>query len=491
MGKMKKKEMPLWAQSGHSKPVSRREFLAAGLIPFAASALVPGALGLLTSQNAFAQANCSSGTGSALIPFITLNLAGGAGLSANWTPRQASGDLLLSYSKMGQGNNTGANALDLETEFGVPAFPRFGGNVMSQLLVGIRANCTPETLAGTSFIGVCVQSQDDSSRNRADASGLVFRAGLSGSYIPNLGTEATSTGIGAEAASIKPPAPLVVNNFGDIVNSIGYTRALQGTAATNGLTGEQQNKLAKLVSRLSNSQSRKLASINGVEHVKDLVECAGIKNSTLVGSGGAAVSPATNAALLTRWGTNAGSYVANGNSDAVVFSSMVYNALMGQAGTVNLQMGGYDYHNNTRTTGDQRDNAAGATIGRILDTARILGKSVFLYVTSDGSVVSNEAPVPGQGVWTSDRGDAGSSLIFMYRPPSEGGRIATTGFQIGNYTNGQVADSTTPVGGSPEIAAQAVFANYLKMCGRSELFSKVIPRGTLDSAALAKVIKVA
>jgi hypothetical protein len=167
---------------------------------------------------------------------------------------------------------------------------------------------------------------------------------------------------------------------------------------------------------------------------------------------------------------------------------MVYNALLGQSGTVNLQMGGFDYHNNTRNTGDQRDQAAGANIGRILDTARILGKKVFLYVTSDGSVVSDENAVPGQGTWTSDRGDAGLAMIFIYDPA---GRPATSGYQIGNFTNGQVADPSTPVGASPDLAAQAVFANYLQLNKRMDLFDRIVPRGALDAAALAKVVKVA
>jgi hypothetical protein len=488
MGKLNRKEMPMWAKTGHKKPVTRREFLAAGLIPFAAQALVPGALGLLLPSPAQAAPNCSADGGS-LVPFITLNLEGGAGLAANYAPRDAGMNPLTSYTKVGLGDNTGGNVLEFETEFGVPGFPKFQGNVLSRMLVGIRNNCDAATLANTAFMAVCVQSQDDSSRNKFDASGMVFRAGLAGSYIPNLGTQSTPTGVSQDAASLRPPAPLVVNSFNDIANSIGYTRALSsGNNNTAGLTGPQQNKLARLVASLSTSQAQKLNQISTVAHVKDLVECAGIKNSALVGNGSSAVSPASNQALLTRWGLNANSFTGNASSQAVVFSSMVYNALLGQSGTVNLQMGGYDYHDNTRNNGNNKDEQAGNNIGRILDSARILGKKVFLYVTSDGATVSDENPVPGQGVWRSDRGDAGLAFIFIYDPA---GRPATSGYQIGNFTNGQVADNTTPVGASPELAAQAVFANYLKLNKRMDLFDRIIPRGALDAAALAKVVKVA
>ena len=128
---------------------------------------MPGALGLLTPSVAGA-ANCVA-SATSLAPFITLNLSGGAGLSGNYVPRDANMQPLSSYSKLGLGNNTGANALSFESEFGVPGFASFNGNIVSQLLVQLRANCDVATLANTAFVAVCVQSQDDTSANRFDA----------------------------------------------------------------------------------------------------------------------------------------------------------------------------------------------------------------------------------------------------------------------------------------------------------------------------------
>lgn len=476
MGKVTKKEMPIWAKLGHSKPVTRREFLGYGMIPFAASAMVPGALGLLTSVDAYA-ADCAAASATQLVPFITLNLSGGASLSSNYLPRTAAGALLPSYTKMGMGNNTGANALTTTTEFGVNSFSTPNGQAIGQLVAGIRANADAATLANTAFIAVCVQSQDDTSNNKFDASGLIFKGGLVGSLIPNLGRQSSATGLNQQASLITPPPPLIVRSFTDIQNSIGYTRAL----ATS-LSVAQRGKLANLVGNLSTSQARKLAAVNSMSGVQNLVECAGIKNVEL--AAGAAVDPLANAAISARWGINAGTAA---NNQARVFASMVYNGLLGQAGTVNLEIGGYDYHDGTRTNGDTKDREAGQNIGRILDTARILGKKVMVYVTSDGSVVSNEDAAPG-AIWTSDRGGAGLAMIFLYDPA---GRPATSGFQIGDYTTGQVANDRTPVGNSPELAAQAVFANWAKFNGNMALFTKVVPNGTLSGAVLDSVVKVA
>ncbi len=476
MGKVKKKEIPIWAQLGHRKPVTRREFLGYGMIPFAASALFPGALSLFSPSAAAVECADSAGSGSSLVPFITLNLAGGAGLSANFLPRDAGGNLLPSYTKMGMGNNSGANALTLETEFGVQSWATPNGNAIGQLLAGIRAQSDPATLANSAVIAVCVQSQDDTGNNKFDASGLVFKAGLVGSLLPNLGRRASATGLNQQAALIAPPPPLVVRSFADIQNSIGYTRAL-----AQGLNATQRQKLVKLVGDLSTSQAKKLTQVNNMAKFAELIECAGIKNVEI--ASGANLDPVANQQVAQRWGINANTAANNENR---VFASMVYNGILGNAGTINLERGGYDYHDGSRTTGDNADRAAGQVIGRILDTARILGRKVMLYVTSDGSVVSSESAAPG-APWTSDRGGAGLALIFLYDPA---GRPATSGFQIGNYTTGQVANDRTPVGNSPEVAAQAVFANWAKFSGNMGLFTKVIPSGTLSGPILDSVIKV-
>lgn len=477
MGKVTKKEMPIWAKMGHRKPVTRREFLGYGMIPFAASALVPNALGLLTPTAAEAQEapNCATASGN-LAPFVTLNLAGGAGISANFVPFQANGQPLPSYTKMGLGNNTGANALTFQSEFGVA---QWAPN--SPMLAGIRATAQAATLANSAAVMVCVQSRDDSGENRFDASGMVFKAGLVGQRLPNLGRSNTPTGLNMQAAYIAPPPPLVVGSFTDITNSIGYTRAL----AANTITAAQRQKLTNLVKNLSGSQAKKFMQISSTAEVKDLVECAGIKNTELIAAGAGAVDPVTQAPNVAAvWGFDGATAANNENR---VFGSMVYNGLVGNAGTVNLNRGGYDYHDGTRTTGDQRDNQAGQVIGRILQTAAVLQRKVFIYLTSDGSVVSAENAAPG-AVWTSDRGGAGLAVMFMYDPA---GRPATTGAQVGAYNAGQSAEVTNPAGGDPAIAAQAVFANWVKFStGSMSLFEKVVLRGTLSGAVLDSVVKV-
>jgi hypothetical protein len=478
MGKVTKKEMPIWAKMGHAKPRTRREFLGYGMIPFAARALVPGALGLLTTPFSQANAsNCASGVDGS-VSLVTLNLAGGAGLSANYMPLDQGGSPLASYSKMG--NGSGANIPARISEFGNSHF-----STTSQFIVGVRSQASQAARDNTAFIAACVQSRDDSAENASDVSGMAFKSGLVGSLLPNLGTRSSPTGLSNKPSTLSPPPPLVVNNFASIANSIGYTAALR-----TGLSDSQRNRVAKLASSLTGSQARRLASINSAKHVTSLVECAGIKNTGLIAGGASAVDPlldpAVGAGIATLYGINAGS-----TGEARVFSAMVYNALMGNAGTINLERGGYDYHDGTRALGERLDREAGEAVGRMLQMAHLMQKPIFIYVTSDGSVVSTDSASPGSN-WISDRGNAGMFYMIMYRPS---GRPNVTAPQIGHYNMNQEAEESTPIGNSPETAAQAAFANYTRFAYGSDwesVFRRVIPRGgALDGAVLESVVKVA
>lgn len=472
-----KKEIPLWAKTGHRKPVTRRELLAHGIIPFAGTIFAPQMMNLLLSSTANAQAVKCPSVSTAFAPFINLNLAGGAAMAGNFVPMNSVGERIASYNKMGLGNNQ----VPIVSEFGGGTFAGAdaNGNLISKMLEGIRSAADADTISRTAFIGVCVRSRDDSNENQFNISGLVTKAGLVGTHLPNAGTRSSVTGDNNMPAVLLPPTPLVVRSFRDITNSLGYSSSI-GTQ----LNTAQKVKLADLVSKLSGSQSRKLASLSAASQVQQLVECAGIKNTELVEQGTTAVDPVRNATFAPIWNLNAGS---NQGGNDYVFGSMVYNSLMGNAGATGIEMGGYDYHDNSRNTGDTRDRAAGVTIGRILQSAKVLGKPVFLYVTSDGAVVSAESEARNSP-WTSDRGSAGAAFIFMYDPTR---RPVVSSNQIGSFTDGQAADDKFVTGNDAARAAQAVFANYLQFNKRLADFNRVVGRNALDASALNQVVKVA
>lgn len=486
MGKDKK--IPMWAKLNHPKPRTRREFLATGIIPFAAWAVGPSLTSLLASE-AFAQSTgVCAGNGSSFIPFITLNLSGGPSLASQLVVKNLDGGNLRSYSKLGLGAGPGIS-FNVEKEFGNVEFAgtAIGGNtqgLVSKFLTGLRtptqnAPLNP-ALAKTAFIWSAVSLNDDTASNQLDVTGLVIKMGLAGGKLPNLGSVDSRTGINQMPAMLPPPAPFRVGNVNDLTNALGYAASLSG------LSKNQKASLAKVISNMSSTQVRRIASTSGANAVSQMVECAGLRNVDLISTGGGDVNPlAVGGAVTTNltriWGIN------NANdrtSQNAIFASMVYNGIVGNASTVNLNMGGYDYHDNTRTTGDNRDLAAGQVVGKILATADYLQKPVFVYVCADGATVSSES-ITADSPWTSDRGIAGMQYILAYDPAK---RPSTSGFQIGGFNDGQAADGKFPTGNSAEMAAQAVFANYAAWNGRMDFLESYRILG--DASIRARAIKL-
>lgn len=469
----KTKKIPMWAMLGHSRPTTRREFLSTGIIPFAAWAVAPSLTTLLRSSQALGQTNsvCPTTTGAAYIPFITLNLSGGPSLASQLVVKNLSGGNINSYTKLGLGIGPGIS-FNVEKEFGTVEFSgtAIGGNtqgLVSKFLTGMRdprnQNTRSAALANTAFVWSAVSLADDTASNLLDVTGLVVKMGLSGSKLPNLGRSDTSTGIGQKSAVLPPPAPFIVGNVNDLSNALGYSSALQNFSPA------QKLSLAKTISKFTGSQVRAIASTSGAESFSKIVECAGVRNIDMIASGGGDVNPlalgnAVSTELARIWGINA----ADRTSQNAIFGSMVYNGLVGNASTINLNIGGYDYHDGTRTNGDGKDQAAGSVVGKILETAAYLKKPVFIYVCADGATVSSESTT-ADSVWMSDRGVAGMQYMLAYDPAK---RPITTGNQIGGFNDGQAADGKFPTGTSAELAAQAVFANYAALNGRIDFLEQ-------------------
>ena len=124
-------------------------------------------------------------------------------------------------------------------------------------------------------------------------------------------------------------------------------------------------------------------------------------------------------------------------------------------------------------------------IGRILESAKILGKKAFLVVTTDGSVVSAVSQ-SSNSAWMSDRGTAGAAYMMAFDPAV---KPTATGFQLGHYNTGQGADESFVTGSSPELAAAGIFANYLSYSGQISKLEGVLPR-VFSQEQLNQIIKI-
>lgn len=454
----------------HSRKMNRRDFLSSGIVPFAATMTLPSIINIMANAGvAEAQEALGCGTGNGkgeLPPLITINLAGGAAMSGNFAPKDSGNQPLISYSRLGHGGPSGQI---IDYPFGTDSSGFFSTSGMSLGMQNFTTNNTNfdllDTAPNTSFLALCLQSQNDTSTNPLNIEGMVNSAGKIGRILPNLGINRN------QAAVVTPQTALAVRDVDSITNALGTSGKLSE------LNSNQKSKVFELITKLSSNQGRTLSSFSGGLTLGKLVEEATGKNLSLAVNPNQGVDPAENAGFSALWD--------NSNRDRE-FSTIVYNVLKGNGATGNLSMGGYDYHQNDRATiTDVRDNQAGRVIGQVLKSAQIMGQKVCLLVTSDGAVGAPNGAVEGDN-FTSDYRAGGAAYMFLYDPLKKPELISP---QIGYFTENQAADDKNIAGQSVERGMASVFANYLAFGERLDLFSKVAS-SQLNAQEVLKVVKV-
>jgi hypothetical protein len=463
------------------KPMNRREFLASGAIPFVAYLTVPSFFSILAKSGvAHAEEICKVST-TKMIPVVTVNLSGGAGLTRNWIPLTEGRELLPKYHKIGLGLSS--NLVGQITKAFQNNAPFWSS---SGILAGINTSLVPgmasEAMMKAQFVGMCQQSQNDSDANKFDIQGLIAKAGMKGKILPNLGRFDNGIGVSNSSAFLMPPPPLIVGNVDNIANALGVANRL-GTLSLN-----QKSGLFKSITSLSEWQARKLASMTGGDALSSLLGQANIDNTALISNpAGLDLDPIVNTAFSQVWGLNANT--AKGSAD-YINASLVYNAINGNAGSIGIEMGGYDYHGDDLATTNAKDTAAGVVIGKILQSFHAMKSKGFIIVNSDGGVGAPASDIPGADP-TADRGDAGAVFMIAYDPTSSTQAVDSQLGHMKSNPEAEAADDTFLVGGSPEIGAAAVFANYLSFNGMADKFSNIAETSRVfDAADLDKILKI-
>lgn len=292
----------------HDKPLrTRREFLAAGLIQMTASVTLPS-LAAILAKSGHARAQeiiCTKGSNAALPPFITVNLAGGAGLSANFVPHDQGGQPLSTYSRLGLGATS-----SLPIEYGFSNSAPFAGNGISGFYAGLSGVAGLNTMRNSAFVAAPVRTRDDSDENKLNLEGMVAKAGRAGSILPHLGANRN------QFAMVPPPNPLNVSRFSSIEGAL----AIGGRLGAS-LDKTQQARLFKAIEDLTVTQSRGLASKSGGSELMNLVQCATKDNAALVGTDDPGVNPSADNAFLQVWGNP------NENDRMFTQAAIVYNVL--------------------------------------------------------------------------------------------------------------------------------------------------------------------
>ena len=467
----REKALSTYLNSGHGKPVTRRELLGSGVLGGLAILGLP-TLATLIGQSAEAALTAECKTlldpVGGMMPYMQVILGGGAALHQNTLVLDSKRQLLPSYSRLGLGLTSSFNTAN---EFGnVPLAVRNGvyaGHLMRTLI----ATAGPEAIRNTAMIKFCVSSLDDKP-NRDGILGLVNATGLRGTTLPNMTTGLT------KPAFVKPGPTQRVGSQSAIVSSLSPQGALK-TAMND---SSRRDALLKLVNQLSAGQREKLASSSSGRDLGKYVECATGKNMDLAAADSSQLDPRTNASVSSIWNLSASS---TDSSEDLVRASVTSAVLKGLAGGGALARGGYDYHGSERADQNAADAEGGILIGRILKTAHALGKPLFLHITSDGSVEGGGDD--GMGRQGADAGSRGSGFILVYDPK---GRVQTTDIQIGHFNTSQAVDNAFLSGWNVERCALAVFANYLQLHKKIGLLNQLAP-DVFSTADLNKILKVA
>ncbi len=473
----------------HPRPRTRREFLGQGFIAGLGMVASPSLFGLLRkSGNAHAQACSLTAGGSGRIPFICMDLAGGANMVGGNVLGGGPGGHLTFLSDQGYERQGGLPAASnpnqdptvIDTTFGLP----FHND--SPFLLGMLSKTTQPTRDGTNGILFCARSLNDTQNNMHNPMYGIAATGSSGGLLTLIGTEPTDSG----GNSINPamwfnPAirPTKIDRPSDATGLVDTGRLVQM------LDTEGADAVMAAVERLSDAKVDKM-EITEELIVTDLVRCAYEQSTDLVSIYGdpTSLDPRLDPFIAT--GATP-IFDANelGQSKFQKTSAVMKLVIDGHAGAGTIEFGGYDYHNGTRATGERRDFEAGQAMGACLEYAQLTGRELCLYVFTDGALdsngqIDNDPDGRGKGIWQGDNSSVSGAFMLVYSPTARP-VVDPAKQQIGHYRpDGSAETGATEISNSPESLAEAVVANYLALHGEGDAeLDAAIPNHRIGSAA--------
>ena len=512
----------------HPRPVTRRELLSAGFLGASGLVMAPAWLAALLKpgtaraqqipldsdiQALLAQNQCNVTQGAGLIPFICFDLAGGANLVGSEVivgvkGGQANFLSTAGYGKMGvPGNMVPSSAANVSNALGLL------WHSDGAILRGILSKVSAATAAGTNGAVFPALSENDTDINPHNPMYGIAKVGANGSLLTLVGTEPTVSG----GNSMAPPnlggvmidpalQPSTIDQPSDAIAlvSSGGANATSLSVAVQ----ESQERISSGTSLYNPSASDPAASFSGaltepntgtstpgVQLYTDPASDAQLKNQVRCGY----VKAASNSAqfgnpsdLDPRQDANIVGPIFQAtdfnDNDVAMTATVMKLVLNGFAGAGTISLGGFDYHDNTRATGEMRNFQAGQMIGAVLEYAARLGKPVMIYVFSDGSLTSSsmvDSTPAGRNklAWQGDSSAVDSTFFLAYSPkgrPQPVGGAASQ--QIGYFSSdGSVVSTSSPGANSVVQLVEMVVLNYMALQGVEGQFSTLFPQQGLGS----------
>jgi hypothetical protein len=463
---------------GHKKPVTRRDFLAQGFLSGAAMITLPSWLSTLAAPPAAAQAvTCGLTAGSGRIPFMCFDLAGGANIC---------GSNVLAGGPLGQ-----LDLLDQDgyIKLGLPASmtPDLPGQVNSELglafhsdsafLRGILSKTSVTTRANINGALICARSDNDTGNNPHNPTYGIARAGADGDLVTLIGTDASESGGNSLAPmSMIDPAvrPTRISNGGDAVGLVDTGKLVQllsQSDAASVMTASQQLSQLKL-DRLAEDPA-----------LLNQIRCGYVESADLVATYGdpTLLDPNNDIEITGDDLTSIYTAADLGESTHRKTAAVMKLVVNGFAGAGTVELGGYDYHDGSRATGEVRDFRAGQAMGAALEYAARRGQQLMLYVFSDGSLssdgqIDNSVDGRDKGIWRSDNSSTGGAFMLVYDPAGRPQLTSPTANQIGHFrASGSVETTANRVANSVTTLAESIVLNYLALHDEIGTIDLVLP----------------
>ena len=508
----------------HPLPVTRRDFVAAGFLSGPAMVIGPAWLGALLEasraeagvplspdiQALLGSGQCNVPTAAGGLPFICFDLAGGANLvgSEVLVGVQGGQTNFLStagYGKLGvPGNMVPTSSANVDASLGL--LWHADGAIKRGIL---SKATTPATAAGTNGAVICAMSQNDTQNNPHNPMYGIAKAGAQGLLLTLAGTESTVSGGNSQApmalvdpalqpTTISQPsdATALVNTGGASADPVAVAVLESQARISGGTTPYQSGNTGSFGGALSAPNG----STPGVQlysdpvtdsALKNQVRCAYVKsaNTAAVFGNPAALDPTQDPNIV---GGTTPIFTASDfmDNDVQKTATVMKLVLDGFAGAGTITLGGYDYHDGTRATGEGRNFKAGQMIGAVLEYAQRVGKPVMIYVFSDGSLTSTgmvDSSTGGRGKlgWQGDNSSVASTFFLAYSPKGRPQlRNGTAGQQIGYFgSDGSVVSTSSPAANAVNQLVQVVILNYMGLLGTDAQFPTLFSTQSLGSAS--------
>jgi len=458
-----------------------------------------------------AAAECNVPASGVGLPFICFDLAGGANLvgSEVIVGQQGGQTNFLTtagYGKLGvPGSMVPSSSANVDASLGLL------WHADGALKRGITSMITPATAAAVNGAVICAMSQNDTQNNPHNPMYGIAMAGRKGQLLQLIGTDSSVSGGNSMAPMelIKPALqPSTISQPSDATSLVpippGGTQdplsveVLETqTRISGGTASYAQNGQAAFSGALG-MPTALYANAQQDATLKNQVRCAYVKAVNTANQFGdpSALDPTRDTNITSI----ASKFQANAfqDNDFAKTATVMKLVLNGFAGAGTIAMGGYDYHDGTRASGEMKNFKAGQMIGAVLQYASLLGVPVMIYVFSDGSLNSNsmvDNSVNGRGKlgWQGDNSSVASTFFLAYSPK---GRPALRGApstqQIGYFTaDGSVVSTSSPAANSVDSLVQLVLLNYMGLSGTDANFPTAfqnwtgMPQGLGSASQLA------